>query len=111
MYVKSCKHPHVLMYIFSDGQEDTINTFVTAVTKQLTEATKQWFMLAHSLRGTLHCLRRLATAACSQEAGREMERGREEEGESEREKREREKAREGGRERSSACLVKFSLGL
>lgn len=99
------------MYIFSNGQEDTINTFVTAVTKQLTEAAKQWFMLAHSLRGTLHCLRRLATATCSQKAGREMERGREE-GESEREeKREREKGREGGRERSSACLVKFSLGL
>lgn len=55
------------------------------------------------------CLRRLATAFCSQEAGREMERGREGEEESERE-RKREKGREGGRERSSVCFVKFSLG-
>lgn len=54
MYVKSCKYPHVLMYIFNDGREDTINTFVTAITKQLTEAAKQWFMLDYSLRGTLH---------------------------------------------------------
>lgn len=95
------------MYIFSDGQEDTINTFVTAVTKQLTEAAKQWFMLAHSLRGTLHRLRRLATGACSQEAGREMERGREGEGESEREgKRERVKGKgQGGREREILSLL------
>lgn len=56
------------------------------------------------------CLRRLATALCSQEAGKEMERGREGEGEREREGK-REKGREGGRERSSVCFVQFSLGL
>ena len=92
------------MYIFNDEQEDTINTFVTAVTKQLTEATKQWFMLAHSLRGTLHLLRRLATGVCSQEAGREMERGREEEGESEKEGKRKRIKGEGQEEREREVL-------